>query len=165
LIEIIVVVAIVALIATIGIVVYTNAKKNARDSKRKLGLCGIQTALNLYYQDNSAYPVVPTWWGTCANGGSKGTSGPNGYIPNLAPAYIEKLPTDPTGKNLFPAICGAGDGWACYIYYSDGTNYKLLAHCTPESAMPTAGDPFYDPVRPTYAFTVCNTGNPNCGAW
>ncbi len=159
--------AIVGLLATISIISYANVKKNARDSKRKLDLKAIQRALDVYYQDNNAYPSTGGgWWGTCVNGGAHPNSGANGFVPNLAPAYIGQLPVDPTGINRFPAICGADNAWACYLYNGNaaGTGYKLIAHCTPEGQLPAVGDPFYEPNRSTYAIGVCDPFGVGC-AW
>ena len=71
--------------------------------------------------------------------------GSTGYIPGLVPTYIAVLPLDPINTP---------DG---YLYLSDGTNYKLLSHQSPES-YPAAGTKFYDPVRPTWSWKLCSAG-------
>lgn len=64
LIELLIVVAIIGLLATLAIVALTSAQQRARDTKRVADLKEIQTALELYWNDNNEYPDVPvlsTW--------------------------------------------------------------------------------------------------------
>lgn len=165
LIELLVVIAIIGLLGTLSVVSFSNTRAKSRDVKRKQDLITIQKALELYYQDNGAYPITSGYWGTCVNGGSRTTSGVNAYIPNLTPTYISNLPTDPTGRNTYPPACGANNDWACYVYNSNGTSYKLLALCTGETGYPSPGQPFYDPVRPIHSYAVCNMGSVACTTW
>ncbi len=57
LIELMIVVAIIALLATMGISSYSNAVKKARDGKKKADIQTIATALTLYRGDEREYPV------------------------------------------------------------------------------------------------------------
>ncbi|MFA6105294.1 MAG: prepilin-type N-terminal cleavage/methylation domain-containing protein [Patescibacteria group bacterium] len=57
LIELLVVIAIIGLLSTIITVAMGNARLKARDAKRMSDLKQIQTALELYYGDQNAYPV------------------------------------------------------------------------------------------------------------
>ncbi len=164
LIELLVVIAIIALLATIAIISVSNASKKARDAKRRDDLRTMQKALDQYYLDNGAYPSTGgAWWGVCAYG-NKETSGPNGYIPNLAPTYIGKLPVDPHPADHPELNAACVITSSCYIYNSNGTDYKLLAHCSMESAIPSASDPMDDPSRPSWAIMVCNALGAGC-AW
>ncbi|MEO5635351.1 MAG: type II secretion system protein [Candidatus Paceibacterota bacterium] len=153
LIELLVVVSIISLLSSIVFASLNGARVKARDASRKIAMKQVQTALELYYNSNNAYPANPTWWGACPSYGGHPTSGVNGYIPNLAPTYISTLPLD-------PRPCSNGDG---YLYYSDGNNYKLLSHFSPES-FPAAGQVFYDPYRPTYSWMICSA-EPACSGW
>ena len=60
LIELLVVIAIIGLLSTLAVVALSSARQRARDSKRLSDLKQLQTALELYYQDQSspAYPVA-----------------------------------------------------------------------------------------------------------
>ncbi|MFH0852007.1 MAG: prepilin-type N-terminal cleavage/methylation domain-containing protein [bacterium] len=144
--ELLVVIAIIGLLSGVVLVSLSSARAKARDAKRKTDLSQIQLALEMYYDFSGVYPVVPGWWGECDSFGSHALSGSDGYVPNLAPAYMAQLPLDPKGHNANGAGC-------CYLYYSNGVDYKVLAHCTPETGY-LATDPFYDPVRPTGAWQV-----------
>lgn len=136
LIELLVVISIIGFLATASVVVLNSARMKARDAKRRSDLKQVSTALEVYYDTNNSYPSTSsTWWGNCPTYGSHGISGANGWVPNLAPAYIPALPLDPKYN-------GAG---GCYLYRSDGINYKLLAYTTTESVCPVpVSDPMYD---------------------
>lgn len=159
LIELLVVIAIIGLLASIVLVALNSARAKARDVFRKSSLKAIQAALELYYNDNNSYPVTGSsccsWWGEVPGFGSHGYSGSNGYVPNLAPKYISQLPSDP--RKGVQNVAGCGSESSGFLYTSDGVNYKALAHCTIESTVPSS-DPFYDPVRPTWAYQVSSAG-------
>lgn len=158
LIEILVVIAIIGIITAVVMVSLSTARSKGRDAKRKSDLSQLQKALELYETDDhpTSYPSTGgQWWGVSANGGNRGTSGANAYIPELTPSYISYLPTDPTNNTT---------GWSGYLYRSDGTSYKLLAHDIGPESFPTATEAFYDPVRPTWAWMVCS-GQTACETW
>ncbi|MBU1246686.1 type II secretion system GspH family protein [Patescibacteria group bacterium] len=157
LIELLVVIAIIGILSSVVLASLNSARGKARDSKRKQDMVQIRTALEMYYDDKGSYPLAyPNAWGgvsTAPCGTNAGTSGANAYIAGLTPTYISVLPVDPAA----PGSCNG------YLYNSDGTNYKFLVHASAES-YPSAGQPFYDPVRPTWAWMICS-GEPACGSW
>ncbi len=67
LIELLVVIAIIGLLATIVLVSLNTARAKARDSKRIAEVKQLMTALEMYYDENGAYPIS----------GSCGASSPN----------------------------------------------------------------------------------------
>jgi len=163
LIELLVVISIISLLSSIVLTTLNGAKAKARDAVRKSDMLQIKMALDLYYNDHGSYPLAYGWsWGgvsTATSCGANGTtSGSDAYIQGLAP-YLPVLPVDPG-----PQINCSG-----YLYSSDGANYKLLDHGTPESA-PTVGQKFYDPVRALYTtqsdhYWMLCSGEPACGTW
>lgn len=162
LIELLVVVAIIGILASVVLASLNTAREKARDVKRKEDMVQLRTALAMYYNDhNGTYPLpypAGSWGGvttgTC-NSGNGTTSGATAYISGLTPTYIGVLPVDPSAS----ANCTG------YLYYSpDGTNYKLLIHAIWEENYPSAGMPWYDPVRPTWALMLCS-GEPVCSSW
>jgi prepilin-type N-terminal cleavage/methylation domain-containing protein len=180
LIELLVVVAIVGLLATVATIAISGASKKARDTKRKADLSAIQKALDLYYQENGSYPATPAaggggWCdlfipgycsrGTCSDVGSFGVEGANAYIPNLAPTYIGKLPREPKPLSSHPGQAGCSLNNSCYVYTSNGTDYKIIAHCDAETPLPAAGEPFHDPRRPGWATMLCNPFGAGCATW
>ena len=111
LIELVIVMAIVALLAILGFSSYINSVKAGKDARRKTDIAAIQKALEIYYQDNGAYPLpaatsipsVPSTGGAFCH--------PNGCA---TANYLQVLPTDP--GSVTP-----------YRYASDGTYYKIYS--------------------------------------
>lgn len=156
LIELLVVIAIIGILSSVVLASLNSARAKARDAFRKSEMKQLQLALELYLDSNNAYPSTGgQWWGMSVNGGSRTTSGANAYIPGLTPTYISVLPADPSGQT---------SGWSGFLYRSDGTNYKLLSNATGPESFPSTGQPFYDPVRPTWAWMICS-GAPVCNSW
>jgi len=58
LIELLVVIAIIGLLATLSIVALNTARARARDAKRVADVKQMQTALELYFNDNGQYPAT-----------------------------------------------------------------------------------------------------------
>ena len=56
LIELLVVIAIIGLLGTLSIIALNNARAKSRDAKRIADVKQMQTALELYFNDNQAYP-------------------------------------------------------------------------------------------------------------
>jgi len=112
LIELLVVVAIVGLLSTIIIVAYGTSRTRARDAKRLSDMKQFGTALELYNNDNNAYPI-----GTNIHLGSGNSACLNidGWQAAGCPdAYIGKVPTDPSPQAT------------PYIYNSSsGTTYTI----------------------------------------
>ena len=103
LIEMLVVIAILGLLATVGLGSFQSSQMKSRDTQRKNDLNQIQKALELYYNDNGKYPLTADFPGA---GGSWQDA--NGTI------YMKLVPADPK--------------YSVYFYLSnDGTWYKLYA--------------------------------------
>lgn len=165
LIELLVVIGIIGLLATFAVVQLGASREKARDAKRKQDLVQMQKALELYYNENGAYPNSGGWRGggsTCAYGPYP-TTGATGYIPSLAPQYIGVLPLDPRPATKASPCTNIGQ--SCYLYNSNGTDYKLISHCGFEGTFPAPNEPFYDPIRPTWGIMVCNQGGAGCSVW
>lgn len=113
LIELLVVIAIIGLLSTLAVVALGSAREKARDSKRLSDLKQVQTALELYYTDQNAYPIA------VAPGGVLGSANyicldADGFEPaaDCANPYMGLVPTDP----------GSFD----YTYVSaDGSTYSI----------------------------------------
>ncbi|MDO8504371.1 MAG: type II secretion system protein [Candidatus Liptonbacteria bacterium] len=104
LIEMLIVVAIIGILASVVIVGIGPAQKKARDARRAADLRQVQTALELYYGKAGQYPPAATWAALT----TALTIGAN--------AVVTTVPVDPTP---LPRT---------YKYVSlDGTNYVLMA--------------------------------------
>lgn len=90
LVELLVVVAIIAVLSVIGITVFTGVQKNARDAKRRADIDSISKALEVHYGE------------ACAGGG------PTLYCP-VAPAWFGGgvTPTDPSNEASYSGLPGA----------------------------------------------------------
>lgn len=166
LIELLIVIAILGILAAAVLVAINPLKRmgQTRDAQRKNDLGQLKNALEAYNAIYGSYPIPycgwPCWASDAAGWGDKDYEGPNGYIPNLAPGEIKKLPQDPRGNT--PGAFGelaweqckdaSGPDHSGYFYQSNGTDYKVMAHCTPENY--PQEDPFIDPSRPWHAYAV-----------
>lgn len=134
LIELLVVIAIIGILSTLSILALNSARARARDAKRISDVKQIQTALEMYYNDNNDYPsstaIVP--------GASIGT-GTN--------VYLKSIPTPPSPADG-GTVC-AIDATKGYTYTYTGVagnssytiNYCLGASINgiPASSVQTAG--------------------------
>lgn len=105
LIELLVVIAILGLLISVLLTTINPIAQfqKSNDARRKTDLETLQRALELYYQDNNAYP-------SSTSNEINGLSWGSAWAP-----YINKLPQDPvTGKN--------------YVYFSTGQAYYLYTN-------------------------------------
>lgn len=121
--EILVVLAIIAIIVSIGTVSFNNVRSRSEDAKRKTDMEEIRSALEQYKSNNNQYP---TPFVTITMGMQFGLSG----LTDVNNTYMQKIPQDPD----FPA--------KSYHYTSNGTDYTLkselnLAEPTPCALTPT----------------------------
>lgn len=125
LVELLVVMAILALLASVGFGQYRTSQQKARDAQRKADLSNIARALEMYYNDNSQYPIS-------TNCDSQETGkmvvnvncpqetilqwgqGFEAEINNNTIVYMKRLPQDPQSSYD-------------YCYQSDGSYYRLFA--------------------------------------
>ena len=107
LIEILVVVFIIGLLATIVSVNVIGQTDTARVTKAKADLKELEQGLHLYKLDNGIYPTTDQGLRALV---AKPTSGPQPrkYNPD---GYVQKVPEDPWGNG--------------YVYLSDGQNFVL----------------------------------------
>jgi type II secretion system protein G len=108
LIELLVVVAIIGLLATLSIVALNTARAKARDAKRVGDIKQIQTALELYYNDNGGYPAT-------ASSGYAIASGSN--------VYMAQYPTPPVPST--DGGCPANVTNYAYTATSSNTSYTI----------------------------------------
>lgn len=160
LVELIVVITIIGILATLGIRSYVESMKSTRDAKRYSDLKELKDALDIYYAQNGDFPSTSNaWWTVCTSGQdttARDLTGANGWIPNLAPGFIEELPVDPSG-----CIGGDYDG---YIYRSNGTDYKIATDWTAEIGTECqSGKAFYDAQRADPRF--CSVSTAGASNW
>jgi general secretion pathway protein G len=105
LVELLIVIAILAILSTLGINNFMTARIKARDISRKSDLSTIAKSLEAYVNDKRAYPAA-----TSLSWGDPFTDS------TVTPptVYAAKLPSDPGGYN--------------YYYVKSGAGYTLYAH-------------------------------------
>ncbi len=110
LIELLVVIAIIGLLSSVVLASLNNARKKGRDARRIADLKQLQVALELYYSDNAAYPILATV-NTTKAGFDTALAGltSGGHIPSI--------PTDPvnnvTGNFIYYYKTTASGGFYC----------------------------------------------------
>jgi len=99
LIELLVVIAIIGILVTISIVSLSNARAKARDAKRVADIKQIQTALELFFNDQNRYPTVTEWGFNSLY--STSTSGTTTYLAIIPTASAPSDGSCTTGQNTF----------------------------------------------------------------
>jgi len=110
LLEVMVVVFILGLLATIVAPKIMGRTDDARHTKAVADMKGIEQALNLYRLDNSGYPTTDQGLQALV---SRPTTSPvpRQWNPN---GYLERVPLDPWGRP--------------YVYLSDGARFTLKSY-------------------------------------
>ena len=114
LIELLVVIAIIGVLSTLAVVALNNAREKSRDAKRASDIKQVQTALQLYLNDNNGYPVAVAGV-TLGSAGAASLSSTNGLAATVAgTTYMGQVPANPT------------PGGADYVYTSaTGAAYSI----------------------------------------
>ena len=104
LIELLVVIAIIGLLSTLAVVALGSARLKARDSKRLADLKQLQTALELYYTDQNAYPAGAA---AALGAGNFACLNATGFAAaGCANAYMGQVPVDPKSGNYTYTLAG-----------------------------------------------------------
>jgi len=107
-IELLVTIAIVAVLSSVILVALSNAKEKSRDARRLSDMNEIQNALNLYFTDNNRFPIVTP---------AVDITGSDAFSIEIEGAgVISETPTDPvnTGGLVYS-----------YVSSSSGADYTL----------------------------------------
>jgi general secretion pathway protein G len=108
LVELLVVVGIIGILATLLMANFIGVRQRARDAQRKSDIRQIQSALELYRSDLGSYPVSLSACGAALIGGSPVNT------------YMARIPCDPSGSSYYNS--------GSYRYTgSGGTTYTLGA--------------------------------------
>lgn len=140
LIELLITISIIAVLAVIGLVIYTKFIQNARDAKRQADLRSIQSALEQYFADQFKYPVKSTSTTTCPSNGQfsivtdldcsfKDPTGTKTYM-NIIPKDPFSTPANQYRYEALPSGCDNSSAkCTSYCLYADLENTSLTNSC------------------------------------
>ena len=122
--ELLIVIVVIGILATITIVAYNGVQQRARDSRRQNDARIIKQALESYHADNNGYP-------NCAGGtqavGTKGAGTVASCLSLLVPNYLSVVPKDPvnTGIQTYQYAYGYKKTGAATYNGDNSDNYML----------------------------------------
>lgn len=125
LVELLIVIAIIGVIASVVLVSFTETKARSRDARRVEDIGQIKSALSLYAATNNKFPDCPS--GEVVIGGGSDSCIRDSLINS---GNIPAMPMDPMGRgNGVAGDCGVSVGVYVYCYASvDGLDYTLKYH-------------------------------------
>ena len=122
LVEMLVVIAVIGILTTLAVVAVQNSRESTRNAKRVADIKQIQNALELYYNDNNAYP---------------NTLIPGEVLSSNSITYIQQIPSAPTPND---GDCSEQENGFTYVtsklqfdYFNvvaNGTNHNTYYQCS-----------------------------------
>ncbi len=156
LIELLVVIAIIGLLSSVVLASLNSARVKARDAVRKQTLKQVQTALELYYDKYSTYPVTA---GTVCSGGDywcrDSIDNGNTPIANWIPGLQEfiQLPQNPKPYGV--------QGWPYHYYSPSKDKYWLMVGLENATDKDTCGGGAIYPWVDDNSVNACSMWGPN----
>jgi prepilin-type N-terminal cleavage/methylation domain-containing protein len=161
LIELMVVITIIGILATIGYASFDDARKQSRDKVRMSALKELQLSIELYRAQYGRYPVAGSGCVAAVPVDEFAGPGPSSaadfnecttYIAGLVPDFISSLPSDPKFEN-------ERDRGFYYRTNAAGTSFKLMLYNVVES-LPVTGVS-HEFARCPVASGACASGVPS----
>lgn len=117
LVELLLVIFIIGLLASIVVVAVNSARIKARDGRRIADVTQVRNAVEMFADQSGTFPSTGGNW-------QDSGSNPTNWVPGLTPTFISVLPQDPINR---VADCNREPCPYFYYYKSDGNNYKVYA--------------------------------------
>ena len=115
LVELLIAIAILGILATIGMGSFRTAQLRGRDGERKSDLKQISNALELYHSDYNRYPAAIVF-------GSELTDGKT--------SYMKEVPEDPGGAAYVYAVSLSGNKYQLFAYLENTEDKNIDATIT-----------------------------------
>ncbi len=115
--ELLIVMAILGILITVGLASYKSVQAKSRDSRRKNDLRQISSALEAYYNDKSKYPNDDAAGAIVGCGTSDGQTCSCGaaMLDKNSVMYMPELPCDPaSGRKYFYDVGGGNGSYQLY---------------------------------------------------
>lgn len=123
-IEIILVIIITGILATLVFGNYLSSIKRGRDTRRKTDLEQIQRALEMYYEDKNSYPLTDNFKFGKRFYDDSNLSG--NYEPKGDQLYMDNVPNDPLKKQSYGY--SSNDGTSYILYSCLENNQQILPY-------------------------------------
>jgi prepilin-type N-terminal cleavage/methylation domain-containing protein len=132
LIELLVVISIISFLSSIVFASLQNARLKTRDSLRLQNIRQLQSALELYFSDNSKYPEVSWWYAQSYSAGDPTCGIRWCELQTMLSPYIKSLPKDPNHADGIFILYDSdpGDNYQSYalITYFEDLNNSIAAN-------------------------------------
>ncbi len=166
LIEILIVIAIIALLAVALLVSIRSQRQKAEDARTKSEINRLKTAMEDYYGDNNCYPPN-AWFDDAADCGSNSMSP---YLPSMICDNKTGTPyryeTDPTGCKwyiLYGSLQRTSD--ASYNQYFSPSTELLGTYASGSANAPITENRVYDIVNHQYYWCSGNASSGGCTSY
>ncbi|HBO64840.1 TPA: hypothetical protein DD425_02680 [Candidatus Saccharibacteria bacterium] len=124
--ELLIVIVVIAILASITIVAYTGVQANARDSIRKSDLASLQKALEINFLDEGAYTQPENRASDCSNDGGTDWASDSDLRDLITQSIIPSLPVDPVNDSTY-RYCYEVNNANDMGYAQPGRAYDLCA--------------------------------------
>lgn len=132
--ELLIVIVVIAILASITIIAYNGTQQRARDAQRASDIAMLTKALELFYIDNGRYPqisgsgstTINNGWSTTADSSWSNANTQTGVFYSsltaaLVPKYLSVLPRDPVNTQGVSILSTSNSyGYAYFGSYSSG---------------------------------------------
>lgn len=158
LIEILIVVAIIAILASVVLVGLGPTQQSGRDARRLSDIRQIQTGLELYFSKCGYYPGTVQSASPCGSFSATnfvGLSGASGALTQSG-IGISTIPNDPTaGHQYYYATGNSGANYILAATLENKSNSAFVNYTVPSLSSPDGGDTMPNGcVAPTYCLTL-----------
>jgi type II secretion system protein G len=111
--ELLIVIVVIAILATISIVAYSGIQQRARDTIRLSDIKTLSKAIELFYADNGNYPMSNGW---CTQ--PSGAAYAAAFQAEIAP-YLARFPRDPSYSGTYQDYFYRNVGDTSYYLYAE----------------------------------------------